>query len=247
MARNLIEAITAQIEDQYSRVENPEAHEWPRAFVEAVKFVSEMKSRSQGRMVAILVRCLMTLEASRREVLINEMGVSSQILGLMQSPPDWPETLPVIGYDDADKEDLERIRNRALSRINDDADRAAMMILKPGVRYALTVVQKQLEVARYRATDTHEEGDYPHLEAEVGITAPDLPNVVKAIEGQIKMWSSVNGQIEKHRMVASVTVAAIENVEDIDGVVSQAKEDMMDAVQPILAFMAGPEPEEGTT
>jgi len=117
-------------------------------------------------------------------------------------------------------------------RLNQYAETQASRLVRGRDRLAMTYLQKQLEARDALAATSPVATDYPHLSVEIGVTAPDLIGVAKAVLAKAAAWSAANAQIERARQDFQASVKAGGNV---DTAFATAKGAIDAAVTTVLA------------
>ena len=224
------------IEDEYSKVADLNAQEWSRSFVEAVFHAySLFDPRRSPRMLTILSNVLASLPIETRELLMDDMNMGREVSVAVDSPAPWPEQYKVRQFVETEGVDLEEFRIRTMAQINDDAERVAMQLLRPGFRFTLTVMQKQMEMQDYFSSNMDETRSYPHLEASVGVLHTDLHEAATATLQTQMMWSVLNAQIERAALIGLRDAATATTFAEVSEAESVAKAGMIAAVQAALA------------
>ena len=120
-------------------------------------------------------------------------------------------------------------------RLNQYAETQAARITRGRDRLAMTYLQKQLEARDVLATTNPVAADYPHLSVEVGVTAPDIVGVAKAVLAKAAAWSAANAQIELARQKFQAALKAASTNAGIDTAFSTARSSIDAAVTTLLA------------
>lgn len=229
------------IEDEYSKVADLNAHEWSRSFVEAVFHAYSLSDpRRSPRMLVILSNVLASLPIETRELLMDDMNMGREVSEAVVSPDPWPVQFKLRQFVEVEGVDLEEFRNRTMAQINDDAERVAMQLLRPGFRFTLTVMQKQMEMQDYFSSNMDESRSYPHLEASVGVLHADLHEAATATLQTQMMWSVLNAQIERAALIGLRDATTATTFSEVSEAATTAKAGMIEAVQ---AALVGPSEE----
>lgn len=105
-------------------------------------------------------------------------------------------------------------KTRIKSQVDTDAETERLKYITPGVGQAMTYTQKADEATRYLVSSVIDPkpADYPLLNAEVGITAADIPGVAAVVNAAFQQWQLIGAAIEATRLG---TKAAIDAAVDV--------------------------------
>lgn len=107
---------------------------------------------------------------------------------------------------------LAETQARALTRIDHSAEQVRGRYLTPGSGQALVYQRKAAEAEALLQTISDgleiEPDRYPHLAAEVGITAASLAEVGGVVQVQAEAWAQLSARIESVRLAAKAAVSA---------------------------------------
>lgn len=118
------------------------------------------------------------------------IGVTREVV------PD-PEPVPV---------DLSALKRALKAEIDAAAEAERARYITPGSGQAMTYQAKSAEAVRYLAIAG--EGDYPLLNAEVGVTGETLHQVAQIVANLHGQWQVVGGLIERARLSAKAAIDA---------------------------------------
>ena len=239
MSGNLIDSFYGVLEDYYTKVSDFSNHPWPKSFIRAAFDAYKIaNSLSRERFLAMLANTMATLDLGVREGMIKELGIDQTVSGVIFDPPPWPERLPEISYAEVTPDDLEDHRARSMAMVSDDAERVAMTVMRPGFRYALTIMQKQMEMQRYYASGKDSSGSYPHMEAEIPSLHATLDDVAEETLSKTRIWTHINSSIERARIEGIVAIENAKDFDEINAARSKAKAEMVAVVQQVMQAQA---------
>lgn len=118
--------------------------------------------------------------------------------------------------------ELEEVRREALVQIDSDAEAARKVVLTPGEGQAMEYLQSAAEAKELLVNlegdpeFTPLEGQYPMLEASLGIDGETLQEVAVSIFGMHSQWLTVGASIRQKRLAAKKVVAEASSIEAID-------------------------------
>ena len=107
---------------------------------------------------------------------------------------------------------LDTVRADAATEIDRVAEAVRLTHLTPGAGQSAVYLRKDQRAREAKAIldggGTLTPGDWPILDADVGITASDLPGVITVIIAQADAWETTAAQIETARLGGKAAVAA---------------------------------------
>ncbi len=109
-------------------------------------------------------------------------------------------------------EALAAAQESALSRIDAMAEAERAKYITPGSGQALVYQRKLVEAGAALSGDA---GPFPHLEAEIGVTAPTLEAVARSILSMEENWVQISAALEGVRLTTKVLVRNSTNVDGI--------------------------------
>ena len=99
---------------------------------------------------------------------------------------------------------FDAVKARAAKQIDDVAETIRLTHLTPGAGQSAVYLRKDQRAREAKAIldggGALTPGEWPILEADVGITAPDLPGVIAAITAQADAWEAMAAVIEHERL-----------------------------------------------
>lgn len=117
---------------------------------------------------------------------------------------------------------LAATKESALAQIDAVAEAERGKYITSGSGQAMVYQRKQAEAMAFLS---NAEGPFPHLEAEVGITAPTVRDVAETVLAMETQWVQISAMIEATRLSAKAMVRECTTAE---------------AVQPIIANLTWP-------
>ncbi|MAO56583.1 MAG: hypothetical protein CMM61_12915 [Rhodospirillaceae bacterium] len=100
----------------------------------------------------------------------------------------------------------------ALAKVDIDAEAARLQFITPGAGQALVYQRKEAQaracLAAHDEQNPPSTGDFPALDAEVGITAADILGVAAAVVAQAEAWAPIGDLIEATRLSAKAAIVA---------------------------------------
>ncbi len=121
-------------------------------------------------------------------------------------------------------ERLAQMRAEARRQIDAAAEAARGQYLTPGSGQAIVYTRKEEEARRLLAAvaagQAIDPAAYPHLAAEVGITAPTIEEVANVVVAMADAWSAISAQIEGIRLSAKAALAGAATPAEIRAVVA---------------------------
>jgi len=119
--------------------------------------------------------------------------------------------------------DLATAKSLGQGQVNQKAE-ALRMSLIPGGGGQLATYQRKEDQARACLADAApEEGKYPALSGEVGVTGSTLAAVAQAVVAKADAWWAFGDALEAVRMMANAAIDSAASPEQIDQIVAQAQ------------------------
>lgn len=112
---------------------------------------------------------------------------------------------------------LERIKESAFTRIDTAAEAERAKYITPGSGQAMVYQRKLAEAG---ALLSGSDGSFPHLEAEVGVTAPTLKAVAEVVLTMEEQWVHISAVLEGTRLIAKSLVRKATTPEEIEQIVA---------------------------
>ena len=141
--------------------------------------------------------------------------------------PLWDEFQTWIseGNAPAPFETIEQAKEDALKIIDLQAESIRELYITPGSGQALAYQAKEEEAKLYLSDDpaTRDEGGYPHLSAETGITAPSMEEVAQKIVALANQWRIVSARIEGERARMKSAIKNAATKEAVDTILQNAQ------------------------
>lgn len=109
--------------------------------------------------------------------------------------------------------DIEAIKSALAVRVDADAETERGRHITPGAGQAMSYMAKAQQAADYLSAVAPDEGDYPLLAAEIGITGETVADVAGIVNAAYQSWIVIGAQIEAARLAAKRDIAAAETVE----------------------------------
>lgn len=110
---------------------------------------------------------------------------------------------------------LADVQAEARTRIDSKAEARRLVHLTPGSAQAMVYQAKEAEARAFQADATPISANYPHLSAEVGVTAPTLAEVAAVVIGLADQWRQISAAIEGARLTAKAAIASAATVEAV--------------------------------
>ena len=132
--------------------------------------------------------------------------------GQLPQPEPMPEPDPAVM--------LAAAKEQALVQIDTAAETERAKYITPGSGQAMVYQRKLVEAG---AVLSGADGPFPHLEAEIGITAPTLDGVAESVLTMEAQWAQVSAVIEAARLSAKAGIRACTTVEAVDQVLDSLR------------------------
>lgn len=135
--------------------------------------------------------------------------------------------------------DLGALRSAAKMTIDVESEkiRNHPQLLSPGSGMALVYKEKHLEALAYAADpESYVEGDYPLLEASVGIESENIQQQAQIVLYMANLWKSPAAEIEKVRLGTKMAVDEARTPAGIEAAVQQG----LAGLQQINLLLSGP-------
>jgi hypothetical protein len=115
----------------------------------------------------------------------------------------------------------------AKAQVDAAAEDARLRFLTPGSAQAMVYGQKEAEaralMAVIAAGTSIDPATYPHLSAEVGVTASSLEAVAAVVLAMAQQWLQISAMIEGRRLAAKVSIGAARDLGAIDAILGGLK------------------------
>lgn len=116
--------------------------------------------------------------------------------------------------------DLDNLKSALKAQIDEQAETERLRYITPGAGQALTYEQKRQEAKRYLETDDPQDGDFPMLQASLGIEGESLRAVAELITANNAQWLLIGAAIERVRLASKMAVAAAETADEAQVVIN---------------------------
>lgn len=110
---------------------------------------------------------------------------------------------------------LERIRQEAKKKVDNEAEKARLKLLTKGEGQMLVYENKAEEMLSFFSQSNPNPEDFPLLNAEVGITGNDVNEVAQVVQQVRTNWKNAAAQIEANRLSAKRNIEAADTPKKI--------------------------------
>ena len=111
---------------------------------------------------------------------------------------------------------LAATKEAALVQIDTAAEAERGKYITSGSGQAMVYQQKQAEALAFLS---EAEGPFPHLEAEVGITAPTVRDVAETVLAMETQWVQISAAIESTRLAAKAVIRTCTTAAEVEQIV----------------------------
>ena len=133
---------------------------------------------------------------------------------LVQDGGRWKLVTPLVAIAEAP---IEAVRAASAAAVDAAAESARLRFITPGAGQAMVYQQKAAEA---RAILAGGDGPFPHLLAEVGITAPTLDEVANVVMAMENAWLAVSAAIEAKRLAGKRDIAQAQSQAEVDAILA---------------------------
>ena len=133
---------------------------------------------------------------------------------LVQNGGRWKLFTPLVDIAEAP---IEAVRAASAAAVDAAAESARLRFITPGAGQAMVYQQKAAEA---RAILAGGDGPFPHLQAEVGITAPSLAEVAAVVMAMENAWLAVSAAIEAKRLAGKRDIAQAQSQAEVDAILA---------------------------
>lgn len=169
------------VEGYYASLADPSVGPWYPGILKLTILMAGLGVQNSGRYAALAANVLHSLPVGQRTKFMDEYSIPSTITAMLETPPEWPEPLPVQGFEDLSETDAATFGRASEVQLALFIDTQSRRVVQGGVYTAMSYAQKLREAEGFLAATTQggelDPGLYPHIlrEAEVfDVTPIDL-------------------------------------------------------------------------
>lgn len=229
------------VNEHYAMLANPATGPWPVGILKLACWQASLSTAAAPRMAAIAANALASFPADVRARFTETYAVPGSVLGLLDSPPDWPELTEVEELMPYDEADMERVRNVFSVRLSMFTEAQTQRVVPGGLYSAMTYIEKRLEATFLLAAvdegETPEPEAYPLMASEMQFYGNNLTDVANTIMQKSAAWSSASASINTILQSAQRELAEAETLEDAQAIMHAAQKGIKQVADAVLGIV----------